>query len=197
MLPSAFTPCVVLDLETTGFLLKAPAPDGWNARVIEVGAVVVTSDLRIVSPIGPLVRQPAEHLYHPRSRRAARVHRIPPAAVLMAPHGEQEAAERLAAWLTAVRERFGARELRGWNQGFDFRFLGADPWNTFERTGFTKGEDVSRVAKRVVGKRAGGLAGMLAALGLQNPNAHRALADARATAEVLITCQRRAAVAST
>ena len=192
---SSFTPCVVLDLETTGFLLKQPAPDGWNARVIEVGAVVVTSDLNIVSPISPLVRQPADHLYHPRSRRAARVHRIPPAAILMAPHDAEEAAERLAAWLTAVRERFGARELRGWGQAFDFRFLSAEPWSIFERTGFSKGEDVQRVFKRAVGKRSGGLGGAVAARGLRNPSAHRALADARATAEVLIACQQMGAAA--
>ncbi len=176
------TPCIVLDLETTGFLLKEPAPDGWNARVVEVGAVVVTADLRIVSPISPLVRQPAEHLLHPRSRRAARVHGIPVGELLAAPFGEEEAAERLARWAVAVRERFGVEEIRGWNQSFDFRFLMSDPWRLFDRTPLRPGEDVRRAVKVALGPKKGGLAAAAA---------HRALADAMATAEVLVACERR------
>ena len=186
------TPCIVLDLETTGFLLKRDLPDGWNARVIEVGAVVVTADRRIVSPISPLVRQPRRLLEHPRSRRAARVHRIPTEAILAAELDGEQAAERLVRWAQAVALRHGVREVRGWNQSFDFRFLEAPPWRFFERSGLGPGEDIARVARRRLGTFRGGLEGALSALGMHNPRAHRALYDARAAAEVLLACDRPA-----
>ena len=61
------TPCVVLDTETTGFPNNG---GGFCARVIEVGAVVITEDARVVSPISFFVRQPRSHLTSWQAKRA-------------------------------------------------------------------------------------------------------------------------------
>ena len=179
-------PCVVLDTETTGFPNNGT---GFCARLIEVGCVVITEDGRVVSPISFFVRQPSSHLNSWQARKAMGVHGIGVAQVLSEGLDEQEAAPRLARWIDKVQQRFGVREVRAYNQAFDFWFLERAPWNFFERTGLGKGEDIQHTAHRVMGGRAG--PGLKAAAQFANDNggriewlskAHRAAEDARMSA---------------
>ena len=55
-------PCIVIDTETTGLPNR---PRGWEPRIIEIGAVVITADLEAVEPISSLVQQPRKHLEDP------------------------------------------------------------------------------------------------------------------------------------
>jgi DNA polymerase III epsilon subunit-like protein len=138
------TPCVVLDTETTGFPNNGA---GHCARIIEVGAVVVTDDTRVVSQISFLVCQPRKHLESWQARKARAVHGITTNQVLSKGLPEQEAAPRLARWFGKVQKRFGVQEIRAYNQTFDFWFLEKDPWRLFERTGLVRGQDIQQVAK--------------------------------------------------
>lgn len=98
------TPCVVLDTETTGFPNNGA---GFCGRIVEVGAVVVTEDARVVSPIAFFVRQPASHLRSWQAKRAMAVHRITADQILRDGLPEKQAAPRFARWLDRVRDRFG------------------------------------------------------------------------------------------
>ncbi len=140
-------PCVVIDTETTGF----PGKGGrFRARIIELGAVVVTEDRRVVSPISVFVRQPRAHLDSWQAKRAMKVHGIAARTVLEQGLDEQAAAPRLARWVERVRERFGVEEVRAYNQSFDFWFLEQSPWDFFERTGLAAGEDIMETARRAM-----------------------------------------------
>ena len=132
------TPCVVLDTETTGFPNNG---GGFCARIIEVGAVVVTEDARVVSPISFFVRQPRSHLTSWQAQRAMQVHKISVDRVCREGLDADQAAPRLAAWIDKVQQRFGVSEVRAYNQSFDFWFLDRAPWDFFDRTGLARGQD--------------------------------------------------------
>ncbi|MCO4745699.1 MAG: 3'-5' exonuclease [Proteobacteria bacterium] len=145
-------PAVVLDLETTGFPSNK---GGFCARIVEVGAVVVTEDARVVSPISFFVRQPSSHLTQWQAQKALSVSGIRVDTVLREGLDPHEAAPRLARWMAKVTERFGVQEVRAYNQSFDFWFLERSPWDLFERTGLARGEDIKATAKRVMQTKSG------------------------------------------
>lgn len=145
-------PCVVLDTETTGFPNNGA---GYCARIIEVGAVVITEDCRLVSQISFFVRQPRSHLTSWQARKAMAVHQIPVDTVLGEGLAPELAAPRFASWVLKVRERFGVEEVRAYNQPFDFWFLERSPWDFFERTGLQRGEDIKDTARRGMDCRTG------------------------------------------
>jgi DNA polymerase III epsilon subunit-like protein len=145
-------PCVVIDTETTGF----PSKRGrFRARIIELGAVVITEDRRVVSPISFYVRQPRSHLTSWQAQKAMGVHGIGVSDVLRDGLEEDLAAPRLARWIERVQERFGVTEVRAYNQAFDFWFLEQSPWDFFARTGLVQGEDIMQTARRAMDCSAG------------------------------------------
>lgn len=146
------TPAIVLDTETTGFPNNGR---GFCGRIIEVGAVVLTEDARVVSPISFFVKQPRRHLDSWQARKAMGVHGIRPSTVLKEGLEAAEAAPRLARWVERVRERHGVEEVRAYNQGFDFWFLEREPWDLLGRTGLRKGEDVQLLMRRALGTKTG------------------------------------------
>jgi len=193
------TPCVVLDTETTGFPNNGA---GFTARIIEVGAVVITADERVVSPISFTVRQPRSHLQAWQAKKAMQVHGISAAQLLRDGLEPTGAAPRLARWFDRVRDRFGVREIRAYNQGFDFWFLERSPWDLFERTGLEKGEDIQQTARRAMACSSGPR--LSAAVNAANRSggdipwlsaAHRAGEDARVAALVAIHFAAHRAVA--
>ena len=162
-------------------------------HIIEVGAVVITEDRRIVSPISFLVRQPREHLESWQAQRAMKVHGIPVETVLRDGLDPEAAATRFIDWIARVVERHGVREIRAFNQEFDFWFLEQSPWDLFTRSGLVPGEDVQLTARKTLG---GGRGPSLArsVLAAQErgadfewqSRAHRAEEDARVAAEVAL-----------
>lgn len=138
-------PSIVVDTETTGFPNNR---GGFCARIIEVGAVVLTEDARVVSPISFFVKQDRAHLTCWQAKQAQRVHGIEVQQVLSEGLDPERAAVRFADWVAKVRERFGVHELRAYNQGFDFWFLAQKPWDLFDRTGLVHGEDIKLTARR-------------------------------------------------
>ena len=143
------TPRLVLDVETTGF--PNNKPDGTPGRIIEVGAIVITEDACLVSPISFFVRQPAAHLASSQAQRAFAIHGIEAATILREGLDPEAAADRFVSWVARIRERYGVEQVSAWGQGFDFWFLQRPPWGLFERTGLTKGEDASMPARRGMG----------------------------------------------
>jgi len=206
--PRRIRPCVVLDLETTGLLCKVDKPGPWgNARIIEVGAVTLAADLTLDAPRAMLVWQPEAHLRSYEARRAQRVsHKIQPEWVLEYGRPEQDAADAFANYLTGQKSKHSPDEpleLRGWNQGFEKRMLRRDCWgpmlaNLQAQGVVTWGEDCMTTASRWLrherclktldDQKIGGsikLEVLAAFLGVKYSN-HRALGDARLTADVII-----------
>ncbi|TNE92746.1 MAG: 3'-5' exonuclease [Deltaproteobacteria bacterium] len=184
------TPAIVLDTETTGFPNNGA---GFRGRIIEVGAVVITEDGRVVSPISFFVRQPRHHLDSWQARQSMRVHGIRPETVLSLGLEPTEAAPRFARWVERVQERHGVREVRAYNQGFDFWFLERSPWDLFQRTGLARGEDVQLTVRRALGRKSGpkldhavrAAVERGASLGWEG-RAHRAQEDARIAAALAV-----------
>ena len=183
-------PCVVLDTETTGF---PSDKGGFTARIIEVGAVVITADARVVSPISFLVKQPAKHLDSWQAKRAMKVHGIAAAKILKEGLEANVAAPRFAQWFSKVQQRHGVRHIRAYSQAFDFWFLERPPWNLLERTGLEFGEDIKETAKRAMKASSG--PSLKAAVAFANKgsgnfpwlsDAHRAEEDARMAAVMAI-----------
>ncbi|MFT4627519.1 MAG: DNA polymerase III epsilon subunit-like protein, partial [Myxococcota bacterium] len=175
-----------LDTETTGFPNNG---GGFRGRIIEVGAVVVTADARVVSQIAFFVRQPEAHLHSWQAKRAMGVHGIRPRQVLREGLPSDQAAARFERWIGRVVERFGVEEIRAYNQAFDFWFLERDPWRLFRRTGLRRGEDIQLTARRAMNRSTGPK--LKAAVAFANANgaacpweggAHRAGEDARMAA---------------
>ena len=179
------TPRIVLDTETTGY---PNGKGGYCGRIIEVGAVVITEDCRVVSQIEFFVRQPKAHLESWQARQAQKVHGIRAGTILTEGLEPEVAAERFAGWVAKVRDRFGVEHVVAFNQGFDFWFLARPPWDLFERTGLQKGEDVMLCARRGMGLTSGpGLKKASEAAGIPwLSSAHRAGEDARMAALVAL-----------
>ena len=184
------TPAIVFDTETTGFPNNGA---GFRARLVEVGAVVITEDARVVSQIAFLVRQPRSHLTTWQAQRAMGTHGIPVDEIVRDGLPEEDAAPRLAAWVEKVKARFGVREVRAYNQSFDFWFLERAPWSFFERTGLERGEDIQLTARRGMqlksGPRLSRAVEFANAAGAGIPwlsSAHRAGEDARMAANIAI-----------
>ncbi len=183
-------PSIVLDTETTGFPNNR---GGFCARIIEVGAVVLTEDARVVSPISFFVHQDRAHLTCWQAKQAQKVHGIGVETILREGLPCEEAAPRFATWVDKVRGRFGVHEVRAYNQAFDFWFLEQTPWDLFERTGLRKGEDIKDTAKRGMKCKSGpALAKAVAFANEQGGDlpwlsaAHRAQEDARMAAMVAV-----------
>lgn len=111
---------LVIDTETTGLSGRTP---GFDPQLVEVGAVVVTTDGRLVSPIGFLVRQPERHLRDARAADALRINGITVDQILAEGLESAAAADRMVTWVEAVRDRHGVAVIRAFNQDFDFGFL--------------------------------------------------------------------------
>lgn len=195
------TPCIVFDTETTGF---PGVRRGFRARIIEVGAVVVTADRRVVSPIQFFVSQPRSHLFHPMAQRAMKVHQISVPELAQKGLAPEHAAERLADWVERVQEKHGAVEARAYNQGFDFWFMQRPPWSLFEATSLIPGEDIKESSRKVMKdagmtKHAPPLADAVAFLADRGypiewqGDAHRAAEDARVAAWCALFMQEEAA----
>lgn len=183
-------PCIVIDTETTGFPSKRGS---YRARIIEVGAVVITDDLRVVSPISFYVRQPRAHLKSWQAKKAMGVHGIGVGTVLREGLEESEAAPRFARWVERVRERYGVEQARAYNQPFDFWFLEQTPWDFFDRTGLVPGEDIMETARRAMDcssgpklKKAVDFAGRTGDRIAWRGDAHRAGEDARMAAMLAV-----------
>jgi len=131
--PSYDVPFVSIDLETTGLPRKVDIPGPWgNARIIEIGAVLITAELALVNPRAVLIHQPEAHLLSPQARQAQKTHQIQPSWVLDRGLPEQDVVDRFCAYLRGEQaEHCPGRPLalRAWNQPFEVKMLGRSPWS--------------------------------------------------------------------
>jgi len=140
-------PCTVIDCETTGL-----PKDGYEPLVVEIGACVVTAEGHVKNPIGFFVKQDKEALYAPEAEGAFKITKIDREQVLAEGLEPEEAARRLAEWVDRVALRYDVRELRAFNQEFDFGFLTVQPWDVFARTNLVPGEDIMFAAMDIMGE---------------------------------------------
>lgn len=140
-------PCIVIDIETTGIPNK---PRGWEPRIIELGAVVVTKAGELTDTFEALVQQPDEHLRDERAAYALGLADLTPERILAEGRDDDRLAVRFACWLGAMAERHNAREVRAFNQSFDFGFLTRAPWN-IQATGIPQGECIMLAAMGIMG----------------------------------------------
>ena len=122
-------PCIVIDTETTGLPNKPP---GWKPRIIEIGAVVVTADHRLADTFQALVHQPEHHLRDPRGAPAWALADLTPELVLAQGAPASQVAQRLRRWVQQMAQVHQVRELRAFNQAFDFAFLRRSPWRLLD-----------------------------------------------------------------
>jgi len=140
-------PFVCIDTETTGL-----PKSGYEPVIVEVGAVVVTGEGLVKNPIGFFVKHDKDVLYDPKAKRAFEITGISREQVLEEGLEEEAAAERLAEWVERIAVRYGGDlKLRAFNQAFDFRFLGASPWDIFDRTKTVPGECIMEAAMGIMG----------------------------------------------
>lgn len=157
-------PFAVLDVETTGL---SPARD----RIIEIAVVRCAPDGSIVDEWSTLVNPG-------RDPGPTHIHGIQAADLEGAPRFE-DIAEQL-------RNHLHGSVVAAHNLSFDAGFLAAE----YQRSGETAPNQPAlctlQLARRVLRENSAfSLAACAAALGIDHPNAHRALADTRVTASVL------------
>jgi len=157
-------PFAVLDVETTGL---SPARD----RVIEIAVVRCAPDGSFIDEWSTLV-DPG------RDPGPTHIHGISAADLEGAPTFEDIAEE--------LRQRLSGSMVAAHNLSFDAGFLAAE----YQRAGATTPDQPAvctlQLARQVLkGNEAFSLAACAAALGIDHPNAHRALPDTRVTASVL------------
>ena len=157
-------PFAVLDVETTGL---SPARD----RVIEIAVVRCAPDGSFIDEWSTLV-DPG------RDPGPTHIHGISAADLEGAPTFEDIAEE--------LRQRLSGSMVAAHNLSFDAGFLAAE----YQRAGATTPDQPAvctlQLARQVLkGNDAFSLAACAAALGIDHPNAHRALPDTRVTASVL------------
>jgi DNA polymerase-3 subunit epsilon len=145
----------VVDVETTGF--------GKHDRVIEIGVVLLDHRLRITDEYETLIDPQ-------RDLGPTHVHGITPKMISMAPTFGEVA--------SAIAKRIGNRVVVAHNLIFDERMLGLE----FERMRavFDPGEGICTL--KLTKQK---LPAACQMLGVKPPQHHRALADARASAELL------------
>ena len=157
-------PFAVLDVETTGL---SPARD----RIIEIAVVRCAPDGSFLDEWSTLV-DPG------RDPGPTHIHGITASDLEGAPSFEDIAEE--------LRERLAGSMVAAHNLSFDAGFLAAE----FQRAGSTTPDQPAvctlLLARHVLkGNKGYSLAACAATLGIDHPNAHRALADTRVTASVL------------
>jgi len=157
-------PFAVLDVETTGL---SPARD----RVIEIAVVRCAPDGSFIDEWSTLV-DPG------RDPGPTHIHGISAADLEGAPTFNDIAEE--------LRQRLSGSMVAAHNLSFDAGFLAAE----YQRAGATTPDQPAvctlQLARQVLkGNGAFSLAACAAALGIDHPNAHRALPDTRVTASVL------------
>ena len=139
--------CIVVDIETTGLPNK---PYGWGPRIVEIGAVVVTDSGEVADTFEAIVQQDREHLTDQRAAFAMGMSDLTPDLIVADGRAADRLAIRFACWLGAMAERHGAKEIRAFNQSFDFGFLTVSPWN-IQATGLRQGEDIMTAAQDIMG----------------------------------------------
>jgi len=155
-------PVCVIDLETTGGTQEAD-------EILEVGAVLLRGH-EVVRTFDSLV-DPMRSI----TPAAQRVHRIRAADLTGAP--------RIGTLLPWIRELASHRVLLFHNAGFDLGFLQRAFGEAGQELLQQPVLDTVVVARRLLGGRCG-LGTLGRRLGIPMPHVHRALADARLTAEV-------------
>ena len=115
---------IVFDTETTG--LK-------GGRVVEIGAVVVDCDGKLVSEFEILVRQPRELLYSPQSAKAFDIHKICREEILESGLTEEEAGIAFANWIAIAKKQHGVTCIRAFNNKFDIEKIRRYPLDPFTR----------------------------------------------------------------
>lgn len=146
---------VVIDVETTGL--------GRHDRVVEVAAVTVNGQGHIIDEWDTLVDPQ-------RDVGPVHIHRVSASMVAAAPRFEEVAA--------ALAQRIDGAALVAHNLSFDVRMLAAE----FERAGAELDHGRGLCTLRLGGGR---LVDACSYHGIELEHAHRALADARATARLL------------
>lgn len=149
----------VIDLETTGF--------GKTDRIVEIGVVVVDPET------GAVVDEFDTLLNPGRDIGATHVHGITATMVESAPTFEEVAG--------ALSRVLGGNVLVAHNLPFDKRFL----MQEFERAGIDVDPGIGVCTLKLSGEK---LAIVCERHGIDIASHHRALADARATAQVLLHC---------
>ena len=122
---------IVFDTETTG--LK-------GGRVVEIGAVVVDCDGKIVSEFETLVRQPRELLYSPQSTEAFGIHKIDREEILESGLTEEEAGIAFANWIAIAKKQHGVNCIRAFNNRFDIEKIRRYPLDPFTREPLAVGD---------------------------------------------------------
>lgn len=157
----------VVDVETTGLFAG-----GWHNRIAEIGIVLVGRDGAITGEWSTLVNPE-------RDLGPQHVHGIQAGDVRLAPTFTEIAAD--------VAELLAGRVVVAHNLSFDARFLRYE----FDRIGFSVPVDVElglctmAMSQHYLRSSSRSLAACCAALGIRQVNAHSALHDAKAAAEVL------------
>ena len=156
---------VVVDIETTGW---NPAADA----IVEIGCV--TLDSGAIGDTWASLVQPGR----PVPFEATRIHGITDAILATAPPPSSVARQ--------FRERCGQAMLAIHNAGFDLPFLDT----LLRRHGparlYNPVIDTLGLARGLFGQGGNALGELARTLGLRHDHAHRALGDARATAELLV-----------
>jgi len=160
-----------MDVETTGFMRRK------GARIIEIGAVVVSDDWQEIAALSVIVNPGPEALKSPEAYKALAVNKISPQLVEVGV-GPATAAASLRAVLRQVKDK----NFHAFNSGFDSKFLEMDPWKIPLSVW---GDCVMQAANKIMklGKmpRLGEAA---AHFKVEMPDAHRALSDARAAMQI-------------
>lgn len=158
---------VVFDLETTGLNPKR------SDRIVEIGVVHVSRE-------GEMTEQWQTLLNPERDLGPTRIHGIRGADVRDAP--------RFSGIADELRELFDNRTIVAHNASFDTRFLLSE----WERAGLLAGSSLDlsalctmQLASKLIPGAGRALADCCAAFDITNDNAHSALSDARATANLL------------
>lgn len=116
---------IIFDTETTG--------TDRTSKVLEIGAVVLDREGRIVSEFQTLVHQPRTVLDHPTSAGAFGIHQIEKEDVLRFGLTEEAAGVRFAAWVEEAKQDFGVSCIRSFNNSFDIGKVTPYPIGLFYR----------------------------------------------------------------
>ena len=116
---------IIFDTETTGI--------NRTSKVLEIGAVVLDREGKIVSEFQTFVHQPRTVLDHPTSARAFEVHQIEKEDILRFGLTEEAAGVRFARWIEEAKRDFGVSCIRSYNNSFDIGKVTPYPIGLFYR----------------------------------------------------------------